>query len=106
MGLWHAAQTIVLPGGQIARYYALIAILSATGIIVTAAYILRVVHRVFFGEFEEAKWHGEIGDVTALDKISLAILVTWLILLGVYPRIMEGMITAGMEPIVRLLGGA
>lgn len=106
MGLWNAAQTVTLTNGATARYYALIAILAATGIVVTAAYVLRVVQRVFFGDFDEEKWHGEVGDVTVLDKAALAILVTWLVLLGVFPRIMDGMVAAGMEPIVRLLGGA
>jgi NADH:ubiquinone oxidoreductase subunit 4 (subunit M) len=61
---------------------------------------------VFFGEFEPVKWHDEIGDVTALDKLAMAILVSWLILVGVFPAIMQNMVTAGMEPIARLLGGA
>ncbi len=99
LGLWQAA-------GDIHRYYALIAILAITGVVVTAAYILRVVYRVFFGEFVAEKWHGEVTDVTVLDKAALAILVFWLIALGVYPPIMQRMITAGMEPIARLLGGA
>src|SRR5690606_20829931 len=106
MGLWEASQTLVLPGGQQATYYALIAILAVVGIVVTAAYVLRVVQRVFFGEFEAEKWHGEVGDVTALDKLALGILSIWLILVGVFPAVMQPMVTAGMEPIARLLGGA
>ncbi len=106
VGVWQAARTLTLPSGQPATYYAVIAILSAIGIIVTAAYVLRVVQRVFFGEFDEHKWHDEIGDVTVLDKIALGILVFWLVILGLFPSIMQPMVTAGMEPIVRLLGGA
>lgn len=98
-GLWQAGQTI-------APYYALIAILSITGVVVTAAYVLRVVQRVFFGDFDAAKWHGEVTDVTAIDKIALAILSFWLIALGVFPTIMTNMVNAGMMPIARLLGGA
>jgi NADH-quinone oxidoreductase subunit M len=105
-GLWQAAQTLVLPNGRVATYYGIIAIVAVLGIVITAAYILRVVQRVFFGEFDEEKWHGEITDVTVLDKAALAILTVWLILLGVYPAIMQPMITNGMEPIARLLGGA
>ncbi len=105
-GVWQAARTLTLPSGQPATYYAVIAILSATGIIVTAAYVLRVVQRVFFGEFDAHKWHEEISDVTVLDKVALGILVFWLVILGLFPSIMQPMVTAGMEPIVRLLGGA
>ncbi len=106
VGLWQASQTLTLANGQIASYYALIAILAVVGIIITAAYILRVVQRVFFGAFDEAKWHGEISDVTALDKVAMAILAFWLILVGVYPAVMQPMVTHGVEPIARLLGGA
>ncbi len=106
VGLWDAAQNLTLPNGQTATYYGLIAILAILGVVITAAYVMRVVQRVFFGEFEEEKWHGEVGDVTVLDKVAMAILVFWLIAVGVYPAIMQPMITAGMEPIVRLLGGA
>jgi len=105
-GMWRAAQELTLPNGQPAFYYAVIAIIAALGIVVTAAYVLRVVQRVFFGPFDEAKWHGSVGDVTVLDKIALAILVFWLIVVGVFPSIMQTMVTAGMEPIARLLGGA
>lgn len=106
VGLWRAAQTLTLPGGQHAYYYGAIAIVAVIGIVVTAAYVLRIVQRVFFGEFDEAKWHGAITDVTIRDKVAMGILVTWLILVGVYPSIMQNMVTAGMEPIARLLGGA
>ena len=66
----------------------------------------RVVQRVFFGEWDDKKWHDPIGDVTVLDKVALAILSVWMIALGIFPVIMEPMIRAGMEPVARLLGGA
>jgi hypothetical protein len=36
----------------------------------------------------------------------MGILAIWLVLVGVFPAIMQPMITSGMEPIARLLGGA
>ncbi len=98
-GLWEAGQ-------KISWYYAAIAIVSIPAIVVTAFYVLRVVQRVFMGDFEESKWHEPIGDVTALDKLALGILSVWLILLGVFPWIMQNMVTAGMTPVAKLLGGA
>ena len=76
----------------------------ALGIVITAAYVLRVVGQVFFGEFNEERF----PNVTALkiyDKIALIILVFWLVLLGVYPRLMAPMIESAMKPVVSLLGG-
>ena len=86
------------------NYYPIIAILSALGIIVTAAYVLNVVQRVFFGEFNEQRFPGIVG-ITAIDKTALVLLSASLIILGVYPRIMSTMIEASMRPIVNLLSG-
>jgi len=99
MGVWQAANTI-------GWWYASIAIISVLGIILTGAYVLRVTGRVFFGEFDESKWHDPIGDVTILDKIALGILVANLLVLGLFPVVMQPMVEAGMLPIAALLGGA
>ncbi len=84
------------------NYYPIIAILSALGIIVTAAYVLNVVQRVFFGEFNEQRFPN-IAGITAIDKTALVLLSAALVILGVYPRIMSTMIEASMMPIVKLL---
>jgi NADH-quinone oxidoreductase subunit M len=85
-------------------YYGAIAVIAALGIVVTAAYVLRVVGQVFFGEFNEERFP-HISAITVYDKIALVFLVFWLVLLGVYPRLMAPMIESGMKPIVSLLGG-
>jgi NADH-quinone oxidoreductase subunit M len=90
MGVWQA--------------YPVVAAISALGIIITAAYILRVVQHVFFGplkpEFEE-----HVGDVTLLDKIALSILCALMIGVGLYPSILMNIINTGVVPIVARLGG-
>jgi len=86
------------------NYYGLIAVIAALGIIVTAAYVLRVVGQVFFGEFNAERFP-HISAITIYDKVALAFLVFWLVLLGVYPRLMAPMIESGMKPIVAMLGG-
>jgi NADH-quinone oxidoreductase subunit M len=85
-------------------HYPLIAVISVISIIVTAAYVLRVTGAVFFGGFNEARFPG-ITDVTLIDKSALALLAVFLVVLGVYPQIMSGMVQAGMEPILKALGG-
>lgn len=85
-------------------YFPIIAIIAVIGIIVTAGYVLRVVQLVFFGSFHEERFPG-ITDVTLIDKSALAILAVFLVVLGVYPQLMSGMIEAGMRPIVAALGG-
>lgn len=86
------------------NYYGAIAIVAALGIIITAAYILRVVGQVFFGPFDEERYPG-ITPLKIYDKIALGLLVFWIIALGVYPRLMQPMIESGIKPIVSMLGG-
>jgi NADH-quinone oxidoreductase subunit M len=86
------------------NYYPIIAIVAVLGIIVTAGYVLRVVQLVFFGEFSTERF-GSVTDVTLIDKTALLILSIFLVLLGIYPQVMSGMIEAGMRPIVTALGG-
>ncbi len=108
MGLWDASPVIQLGIGDwaLSNYFAVIAIVAVLGIIVTAAYVLRVVQQVFFGTFNEQRY-AEVGDVTILDKAALVILVIPLILLGVWPSIMAPMIESAVRPIAQmLLGGA
>lgn len=99
MGMFRAAN-------EIAPYYGIIAVIAVLGIILTGAYVLRVTGRVFFGEFDEEKWGGLIHDVTILDKVALGILAANLLVLGLFPVVMQPMVEAGMLPIATLLGGA
>jgi NADH-quinone oxidoreductase subunit M len=78
--------------------------LSATGIVITAAYVLRIVQKVFFGEYEADKWH-DMKPSTVLDNVALAILVAILILVGVYPQIMAPLIESAVTPLVQTLAG-
>ncbi len=84
------------------NYYPIIAILAALGIIVTAAYVLRVTQQVFFGEFNEARFPG-IKGVRLQDKLALTILVVSLLFVGFFPSIMSGMVQSGMQPVVTAL---
>jgi NADH-quinone oxidoreductase subunit M len=95
MGLWKAGQN------GIAAWYPYIAAISSLGIILTAAYVLRVVGQVFFGEFHEEKFHG-VGDVTVIDKVALVVLVGVLVSLGAFPQLLMNMISTGTAPLVQL----
>jgi NADH-quinone oxidoreductase subunit M len=105
-GLWDAGPNITLQIGSwtLANYYGVIAVVAVLGIIVTAAYVLRVVQQVFFGEFNRERFAG-VGDVTVLDKAALVMLLAAMIILGVWPSIMAPMVESGVAPIIRLFGG-
>ncbi|MCY4073721.1 MAG: NADH-quinone oxidoreductase subunit M [Chloroflexi bacterium] len=105
-GMWAASEQITLQLGsfQLSNYYSVIVILSALGIVITAAYVLRVAGQVFFGEFDAEQFH-DVGDIAATDRIVLIILGAPLIILGLYPPIMAPMIESGIRPLIALLGG-
>ncbi|NDJ84684.1 MAG: NADH-quinone oxidoreductase subunit M, partial [Chloroflexi bacterium] len=87
-----------------AHYYGIIAILAVIGIILTATYVLRVTSQVFFGEFDAEKFpEVDTNPLKIQDRIALYMLSAWLIVLGVYPQIMTGIIESAVEPVVGLL---
>jgi NADH-quinone oxidoreductase subunit M len=88
-----------------ANYYNWVAILAVFGIIITAAYILRAVGKVFFGEYEGEKWH-DMRPLLAIDKLTLVGFSAILILIGVLPVVIAPMIESGMIPVVARLQDA
>jgi len=105
-GMWAASEAITLQLGsfQLGNYYSVIVIISALGIVITAAYVLRVAGQVFFGEFDAKRFY-DVGNIEMTDRIVLLLLGTPLVILGLYPPIMAPMIEAGIRPIIALLGG-
>ncbi len=95
LGLWQAR--------TMAWWYPIVAALASLGIIFTAAYVLRVVQRVFFGELKAE--FATLPDITVLDKVALAILCGILIIIGAFPTVITNVIETGVMPIVTLLGG-
>ncbi|MDX1994305.1 MAG: NADH-quinone oxidoreductase subunit M [bacterium] len=105
-GMWAASENVVLRIGnfELTNYYSVLVIIAALGIVITAAYVLRVTGQVFFGEFNERRY-SDVGDITITDRAILLLLGVPLVVLGLYPNIMAPMIEAGVRPIVALLGG-
>ena len=81
-----------------------IAITAAISIVITASYIIRIISQVFFGKLPE-EFKGNLHDVSALDKVALAILCALMIGLGLFPSLMVPMIESGVENILTILGG-
>jgi NADH-quinone oxidoreductase subunit M len=106
VGMWQASSAITLQAGGfvLTNYYAVLVIVAALGIVITAAYVLRVTGQVFFGEFN-AELYPEVGDIAITDRIILILLGTPLILVGILPGILAPQIESGVRPIVALLGG-
>jgi NADH-quinone oxidoreductase subunit M len=105
MGVWQGGSlnlTNTVFGLNPAAFYPVIAILSALAIIITAGYILRAIGSVFFGDYDEHKWH-DMRPLLAVDKITLVGFVSILIIIGVFPSVIAPNVAAGMWPVVNRL---
>jgi len=104
MGAWQATPKLpdLLGGGQISG--AVVAIIAIMGVVITAAYILLVARRVFFGDLPQE--YSEVSDVTVFDKLAIGLLSAIMIGLGWLPGMMAPMVQSGVKSILAILGGA
>ncbi|MGC1378962.1 MAG: NADH-quinone oxidoreductase subunit M [Anaerolineales bacterium] len=87
------------------QYQWLAAVIASISIVITAAYILLVIRRTFFGEMP-AEFEGHISPVSPLDKVALVILCSLMVIIGLFPAVIVPMISLGVQNVLRLLGGA
>jgi NADH-quinone oxidoreductase subunit M len=90
MGIWQVAPWV--------------AIIASVSIVITASYIIRIIGQVFFGSMPEYEHH--FHDVTVFDKVALIFLCVVMVVIGLYPAIMDRLVASGVEHILRLFGGA
>jgi NADH-quinone oxidoreductase subunit M len=81
----------------------LVAVIASISIVITAAYVMLVVRRVFFGQMPE-KHQGHVGPVTTMDKIAIGTLCALMIGIGLFPIIIVPMVQVGVQHILDLLG--
>jgi NADH-quinone oxidoreductase subunit M len=108
VGMFEASPNITLNIGafQLHDYYAVLVIAAALAIVITAAYVLRVTAQVFFGEFDQSRYHDIITDITVRERFVLLFLGSPLVIIGLAPWIMAPMIEAGLRPVLAMFGGA
>jgi len=82
-----------------------VAVIAVLGIIITSAYILLVVRRVFFGDMPVAL-EERVGDVSRKDKGVIFLLSAIMILLGWFPSLLTPLVESGVRHILALVGGA
>jgi NADH-quinone oxidoreductase subunit M len=86
-------------------FYPIAAILAVLGIVITAAYILRAIGSVFFGDYDEQKWH-DMRPMKSIDKVTIVSFVAILIVIGLFPSVISNIIESGMIPVVERLQDA
>jgi NADH-quinone oxidoreductase subunit M len=76
--------------------------IAVLGVVLTAGYMLRMVQRVFLGEFNPGKWGG-LTEINAREVISVAPLAVLTVLIGVFPALLSNILKATLENLVMLL---
>jgi NADH-quinone oxidoreductase subunit M len=81
MGAFEAGRTGTIPY--------LLAVLAVLGIIITAAYYLWTIQRMFFGKYwvREESWSEKMSDLTYREWLMFIPLMVLVVLLGIYPRL-------------------
>ncbi len=78
-------------------------ILSVLGIVITAAFFLKLIKDVFLGEFNP-KWEGHLKDMSPRELVTTVPLVVLTLLLGIQPhlalRLMNSTLTALIQKVV------
>jgi NADH-quinone oxidoreductase subunit M len=82
-----------------------VAVIASISIVITAAYIMINIRKVFFSPMPE-NLEGHVGPITVLDKLAITTLCFFMIVIGLFPIVMVPMVEKGVENILRLLGGA
>ncbi|MBW8009921.1 MAG: NADH-quinone oxidoreductase subunit M [Chloroflexi bacterium] len=81
-----------------------IAIAAVISIVITAAYVIRIVGSVFFGEMPE-KFEGHVHDISRSEKLALGVLCLVLVGIGIFPSVIVPMVESGVQHVMTLLGG-
>ncbi len=76
--------------------------ISVLGVVLGAAYILRMVQRVFLGEFNAEKWGG-LTDINFRETIICVPLILLTLWLGVYPKPVNELMAATIDNLINLM---
>jgi len=79
------------------KTWPLITAFSATGVVLTAAYILWTYQRIFLGKINEK--YASLPDINRREMLTLAPLVVIVFILGVYPKVMLDIMNATLVSI-------
>ncbi len=95
------SEFMIFVGAFSASFKVLVGI-SVLGVVLGAAYMLRMVQNVFLGPFDMAKWGGltEINARELVTVVPLMILTVWV---GVYPKVLSELMSATLENLVTLM---
>ena len=80
------------------QIYPTFTVLALVGVVITVAYFLLAIHRIFFGPLNR-RWSG-LADLDPRERWALAPLAALMVVFGVYPRPLVNAINAAMTAIL------
>lgn len=78
--------------------YPVIAVISLVGIVITAAYIMKISYTVFFGDLKEE--HAAISTPSFIERASLVLMAAILIIVGIFPSLLLNVIDTGVSSLL------
>jgi NADH-quinone oxidoreductase subunit M len=78
--------------------------ISVLGILVTAAFILKLLKLVLMGEFNP-KWEGKMPDLTPRELVTVIPLLIMTVVLGAYPKLALGLMDTTIGQLIRMVTG-
>lgn len=94
--------TVMLPGLGVTDFFRFMAVIGAITIVVTAAYMLLMLQRVFMGPKNE-KWAG-LKDMTPSEIYAIAPLMLLILVYGLFPKTLVGLYEATTNTLAHNLG--
>lgn len=76
--------------------------IAILGVVLGAAYMLRMVQRVFLGEFNLAKWGG-LTEINLREIITVVPLMILTLFVGIYPRPLNDLMAATLNNLITLM---
>jgi NADH-quinone oxidoreductase subunit M len=76
--------------------------ISVLGVVLGATYILRMVQRVFLGEFNLERW-GHLTEINFREIIMVSPLVIFTLWIGIYPKPLNDLMQATLQNLVSLM---
>ena len=95
------------------RAYPVVTVVCTTGIVITAFYVLRLLQRMLFGAKPVAVLNGvhaphplpAFGDANRVEFTALALLMVFILVVGLYPLPFVQLIGTAVAPVAAKLGG-
>jgi NADH-quinone oxidoreductase subunit M len=87
--------------GEWALHYRVISVFAASGVILSAWYMLFLVKRVFFGPLKERKHGGPIADLSLREVLALVPLCVVIVWIGVQPKFFLDRMAPSIDQLAR-----